>query len=102
MSVPGFYRYWGKARPSDDSAAAHHLLAYHCLDVAAAGRVFLNRAPGLRRWLASAVGANEEAMVDWVCFWALLYKPRPKLVSLPPPASYETPMEGVNSKSVFT
>lgn len=73
MSVPGFYRYWGKARPADDSAAAHHLLPYHCLDVAAAGRVFLNRASGLRRWLASAVGASEEAVVDWICFWLALH-----------------------------
>ena len=73
MSVPAFYRYWGKARPSGDAVAAHHLLPYHCLDVAAAGRVYLNRAPGLRRWLAAAVGSSEEAVVDWVCFWLALH-----------------------------
>ena len=73
MSVPAFYRYWGKARPSGDAVAAHHLLPYHCLDVAAAGRVCLNRAPGLRRWLAAAVGSSEEAVVDWVCFWLALH-----------------------------
>ena len=73
MSQPSFYRYWGKARPSADSVAAYHLLPYHCLDVAAVGRVFLNRAPGLRRWLASAVGASEEALLSWVCFWLALH-----------------------------
>ena len=73
MSAPSFYRYWGKARPGVDALAAYHLLPYHCLDVAAVGRVFLSRAPGLRKWLACAIGANEEALVDWVCFWLALH-----------------------------
>ena len=41
MSQPSFYRYWGKARPFDDSAAAYHLLPYHCLDVAAVATAYL-------------------------------------------------------------
>lgn len=73
MNGASFYTYWGKARPSGDSEAPYHLLPYHCLDVAAVGRVFLNRAPGLRRWFAAAVGASEEAIVEWVCFWLALH-----------------------------
>jgi CRISPR-associated endonuclease/helicase Cas3 len=73
MTALSYYRYWGKARPSAETQAAYHLLPYHCLDVAAVGRVFLSRAPGLRRWLADAVGATEEAMLDWVCFWLTLH-----------------------------
>ena len=74
MSQPSFYRYWGKARPSDDSAAAYHLLPYHCLDVAAVATAYLESAPGLRRWLANTLGvASEEALVAWVSFWLCLH-----------------------------
>ena len=33
--LPSCFRYRGKARPSDITEAASHLLPYHCLDVAA-------------------------------------------------------------------
>ena len=69
----GFFKYWGKARPPDDAISPHHLLAYHCLDVAAVGQVFLNRAPGLRGWLANAIGVSDVVAVDWVCFWLALH-----------------------------
>ena len=73
MNEARFFKYWGKARPSDGNLSPHHLLAYHCLDVAAVGRVFLNRSPGMRRWLANAVGVNNAVAVDWVCFWLALH-----------------------------
>lgn len=71
--VKSFYRYWGKARPSVGSEAKCHLLPYHCLDVAAVGRVFLERAAGLRRWLCSAMDADEETLLRWVSFWLALH-----------------------------
>ena len=73
MTATRFFDYWGKARPADGAQVAHHLLAYHCLDVAAVGRVFLKRSPGLCGWLANALGVREEVAVDWVCFWLALH-----------------------------
>jgi CRISPR-associated endonuclease/helicase Cas3 len=68
-----YYRYWGKARPSISSAAAYHLLPYHCLDVAAVGRVFLQRSPGLRHWLGAVMGASDEELLGWISFWLTLH-----------------------------
>ena len=48
--MPSYFSYWGKARPTDDEAF-FHLLPYHCLDVAAVGRVYLQRSPALLSWL---------------------------------------------------
>ncbi len=39
-----YFGYWEKARPID-SSPSFHLLAYHCLDVAALGKVYLDRSP---------------------------------------------------------
>ena len=44
------FRYWGKARPTAPGRDLH-VLPYHCLDVAAVGRVFLSQSPQLRAWL---------------------------------------------------
>ena len=35
----GYYRYWGKAAKNSDD---HHLLVYHCLDVAAVASAMLS------------------------------------------------------------
>ncbi|HEX2955537.1 MAG TPA: HD domain-containing protein, partial [Chitinispirillaceae bacterium] len=40
-SIPDYYQYWGKARKRDDETYDYHLLVYHCLDVAAVGRVII-------------------------------------------------------------
>ena len=67
------FQYWGKARPTDQGPDLH-LLPYHCLDVAAVGRVYLNRSPGLRFWLAEQLGtADESAVCDWLTFWLALH-----------------------------
>ncbi|MGH8802245.1 MAG: hypothetical protein ACREX6_08115 [Casimicrobiaceae bacterium] len=48
-----YLSYWGKARPRANGGPQFHLLAYHCLDVAATGRVckfatsFQNQRPDL-------------------------------------------------------
>jgi CRISPR-associated endonuclease/helicase Cas3 len=36
-----YFRYWGKAKGADESGPDFHLLPYHCLDVAAVGRLLL-------------------------------------------------------------
>jgi CRISPR-associated endonuclease/helicase Cas3 len=41
-NFPLYYKYWGKAKKKDDGGWDYHLLVYHCLDVAAVGRVILN------------------------------------------------------------
>ena len=37
--LPLYYKYWGKTRKREDEEWDWHLLVYHCLDVAAVGRV---------------------------------------------------------------
>ena len=39
---PLYYRYWGKAKPSQEGGASYHLLVYHCLDVAATGEALID------------------------------------------------------------
>ncbi|MBX9936382.1 MAG: CRISPR-associated endonuclease Cas3'', partial [Burkholderiaceae bacterium] len=70
---PRYFAYWGKARPSN-SAAEMHLLAYHALDVAAVGEVYLQRSPELLAWLAQELGHTDlEATRAWVVFWLSLH-----------------------------
>ncbi len=41
--VPSYFKYWGKAKKdSSQNGADYHLLAYHCLDVAAVGALLLS------------------------------------------------------------
>jgi len=66
-------RYWGKARPGPTSTAAWHLLAHHCLDVAAVGIEALGRLPALRRHLAGRLGLTDESLECWAAFWLTLH-----------------------------
>jgi CRISPR-associated endonuclease/helicase Cas3 len=70
---PSFLAYWGKARPLSAGGPQYHLLAYHSLDVAAAGRVYLQHHPALLRWLAERAGLDTSAMRDWLTFWLALH-----------------------------
>ena len=73
FSPAGYFAYWGKARPVNE-AAFFHLLPYHCLDVAAIGRVYLQRSPALLSWLSDQLGfADKDALCDWVTFWLALH-----------------------------
>lgn len=45
--MPDYYKYWGKTKKRDDGETDYHLLVYHCLDVAAVGRVLLDDNPNL-------------------------------------------------------
>ncbi len=69
---PDFFAYWGKARPQEGSEA-QHLLAYHALDVAAVGRVYLHHAPALMQWLRDQFDATDQALLDWFTFWLALH-----------------------------
>ncbi|WP_220496077.1 HD domain-containing protein [Pseudoalteromonas sp. SG41-5] len=42
MSIPSYFKYWGKAKKDPlQSGADYHLLPYHCLDVAAVADIWL-------------------------------------------------------------
>ena len=69
----GSYGYWGKARPGDDAGARHHLLPYHCLDVAAVGITAIQRMPALRALFAHELGLPEASVEPWIGFWLALH-----------------------------
>ena len=74
QSTTALWHYWGKARPATDADAPFHLLAYHCLDVAAVGVAYLEAAPALRSWLTNALGLrSQESLVAWMSFWLCLH-----------------------------
>ncbi|WP_413724008.1 HD domain-containing protein [Sodalis sp. RH16] len=54
-STPDYLCYWGKARKKDQIGdEPYHLLAYHCLDVAACGNLMVqNHLFGSKAMLAS-------------------------------------------------
>jgi CRISPR-associated endonuclease/helicase Cas3 len=37
VTLPTYFRYWGKADPKYEAEPKWHPLVYHCLDVAAVG-----------------------------------------------------------------
>lgn len=74
MTVPSYYKYWGKATPADQTGEHCHLLPYHCLDVAAVGVVYLRQAPSLRKLLMRALQIESEATLSgWIAFWLALH-----------------------------
>ena len=62
----GLFRYWGKA--DKEGGTGFHLLVYHCLDVAAVGKVLLTNRPELLRRLADATGLSQEQATSWCVF----------------------------------
>lgn len=75
MKTPLYYRYWGKARPSGAGAAAHHLLPYHCLDIAAVAAAWWSSNPNLRRQFKALVDCEigEAQLRAWVLFFVALH-----------------------------
>jgi len=65
-----YYRYWGKASREDGS---HHLLPYHCLDVAAVGQVLLSKSPRLLKRLSHLTGMDEKSFIRWMTFFLALH-----------------------------
>jgi len=64
-----YYRYWGKA----DGDGNYHLLVYHCLDVAAVGKVWLDESPAFVTRAAVATGISKNAFVEWYLFFLALH-----------------------------
>lgn len=73
-TVRSFDRYWGKAQPGQTCRPGYHLLAYHCLDVAAVAVRYLQRHRSLRQHLCSSLGdPGDEALDAWIGFWVALH-----------------------------
>lgn len=68
MNRSSYHRYWGKARPGLESRQRFHLLAYHCLDVAAVMRRLCDTAWGRR--LPAPI---REALVPSLPFFAAMH-----------------------------
>lgn len=67
------YSYWGKARPENPSGPAYHLLVYHSLDVAAVGRVLLQRDDQMCQRLMAKTGLDESPLLSLVTFFLSLH-----------------------------
>ena len=70
------YKYWGKARKKEDGEGFdYHLLVYHCLDVAAVGKVWLEQNHALRKSIAYALGMNKDdkQLYDTICLFFALH-----------------------------
>jgi CRISPR-associated endonuclease/helicase Cas3 len=69
-----FFAYWGKAMPVDHAIGPqYHPLPFHCLDVAATGRIYLQGHAALLGWMARQVGVDKETLLNWVTFWLALH-----------------------------
>ena len=68
-----YYRYWGKAGKDAGDAVTCHLLPYHCLDVAAVGKVLLQSHPPIRQGLMRLTGLTEAELVRWTVFFLALH-----------------------------
>jgi len=71
MSKPeGYFRYWGKA---EKDGAGYHLLAYHCLDVAAVGWLLFDPVKPLCQRLAKQLEVTPVWLQRWVVFCLSLH-----------------------------
>jgi CRISPR-associated endonuclease/helicase Cas3 len=68
-----YYRYWGKAKPSHDSAVSWHLLVYHMLDTAAVCRAFLEKEETITRSISRSAGVSESTVQGFLPFLVALH-----------------------------
>lgn len=76
MDTKLYYKYWGKARKRDDGAGWDcHLLPYHCLDVAAVGRAWIEIDRPLRERLAASlsIDIDDPSLCNWLGFILTLH-----------------------------
>jgi len=66
MEDKAYFRYWGKAKKDGEEGASYHLLPYHCLDVAAVGKVLLDSLPKMSTHLTKVSSMNEENFKQWM------------------------------------
>jgi CRISPR-associated endonuclease/helicase Cas3 len=67
-----FFLYWGKARAAINSGPTFHLLAYHCLDVAAVAEVWWRESRVIRHALSKGAGADGSTLA-WAKFFVALH-----------------------------
>lgn len=65
---PYISAYWGKARHLPVARSDWHSIAYHGLDVAAAGEAYLTLRPDVLALLSRRVGLPEEVAQNWLLF----------------------------------
>jgi CRISPR-associated endonuclease/helicase Cas3 len=63
----------GKWEYKQANYAAYHLLPYHCLDVAAVGKVLLDKNVYLTQCLSRLTGINEEILKPVLLFFLVLH-----------------------------
>jgi CRISPR-associated endonuclease/helicase Cas3 len=66
-----YYKYWGKADGEDPNR--YHLLPYHCLDVAAVGKMLLESHYLLRTRLAMSLKIGEDKLIQLCCFFLAIH-----------------------------
>ncbi|MDE1477873.1 CRISPR-associated endonuclease Cas3'' [Xenorhabdus bovienii] len=66
-------RYWGKAQKNIYSDADYHLLAYHCLDVAAVGKYLLAPHKKITADIADFLELSKEELQNLFVFFLLLH-----------------------------
>ena len=71
--LPNYLRYWGKADPAYPGEPKWHPLVYHCLDVAAVGKVLLEKNPFLLRQLSRLSGIEETTLKPVLIFFLALH-----------------------------
>jgi CRISPR-associated endonuclease/helicase Cas3 len=62
------YRYWGKAGNTTKDKLDYHLLAYHCLDVAACAQTLLLKRADLSGKLTRLSVLSESQILNWLTF----------------------------------
>jgi len=68
-----YFRYWGKAQPSDDGQPAFHLLPFHSLDVASVGVAYLKQSSSLLKSCCQLLNCSEQAFLSWSAFLLVLH-----------------------------
>lgn len=69
-----FYQYWGKAKKDANSTGPeYHLLAYHCLDVAAVGIEYLEQHTSLTNFFCAQLNCQKKDWLNWSSFWLALH-----------------------------
>ncbi|MBN2487482.1 MAG: CRISPR-associated helicase Cas3' [Methanosarcinaceae archaeon] len=68
------YQYWGKASPSNSlDISSHHLLVYHCLDVAAVGQVLLQQDKRLLERFTGITTLSDEITTNLITFFLAIH-----------------------------
>lgn len=70
--TPAYYKYWGKADRANPQGNCH-LLAYHCLDVAAVAKTWWEKDAPLRRVFCAELETDEKTAKSLVLFFIALH-----------------------------